>query len=179
MGANYLNLSNNKATVSFDVIEILPNVIREIGSNIKSIFSDITGNILNTDLEYVIVSKASANLQIQFYPDDIEVLKNQYENQIGSDSDALSGHPIFKLASVPNPSLRFQNYPVSGVYPDDIKGTKDVFDGINFSKYNNFEVDNEGRVFLKGLDSKDNIYVRKNSNKKVFGYFPYLPNCEE
>lgn len=178
IGSEYYDLDDRKDKLVFNVVEIIPEQIKKIGESIKEIYPDIKGNILNTDLDQIVINNIPAEMLIEYDLGDIELLKSIYVGQIDNDKSRISEHPIFKLATVENPSLRFQQYPVAGVYPCDKAGTKDVFDGTKFTAYDKFEVDGTGRVFLKNLNSNDNIYIRKNSNKKVFGYFPYLPYCE-
>lgn len=163
----------------------IPNNIRGLGDLIKATIPDIKGAILNTNIEYVISgidNNPVDNQKVEINLVNLDNLKNTINNQILADDNGAKEHPIFKMVMIPNPPDRLENHPVNGVYPvrttDQLDANPNVFKpNTGFFAYKNFYVDHEGRVFLTNLSASNDIYVTTNSGRKVFGYFPYLNDC--
>ena len=183
-GSTSINLGDlieKKDTVKFVGALKINDKIRNIQKEITKIisFNEIP-EILKTQNEQLVICTEECPIDVNFNEQDINNLKEKYEANVESDYDEAKEHPIFRYTMSSKPSARIQNYPIAGIYPHKSTPVDSAFStGIGFDAYKNFKVTTEGRVFLCNLQSKDDIYIRKNSNKKVFGYFPYLPNCEE
>lgn len=163
----------------------IPNNIRGLGDLIKATIPDIKGAILDTNIKYVVSgidNNPVDNQKVEINLVDLDNLKNTINNQILADDNGAKEHPIFKMVMIPNPPDRLENHPVNGVYPvrtiDQLNANPNVFKpNTGFFAYKNFYVDHEGRVFLTNLSASNDIYVTTNSGRKVFGYFPYLNDC--
>jgi hypothetical protein len=163
----------------------IPNNIRGLGDLIKATIPDIKGAILDTNIGYVVSGSdinTENNRKTEINLNDLEILKNRISTQISADDNGAKEHPIFKMVMIPNPPDRLENHPVNGVYPvrtiDQLNANPNVFKpNTGFFAYKNFHVDHEGRVFLTNLSASNDIYVTTNSGRKVFGYFPYLNDC--
>jgi hypothetical protein len=93
------------------------------------------------------------------------------------DYNSLLSHPVFRtfIKTRGSAPARIVKYPVAGIYPTTTESVKDAFSGIyEFKIWRKFYVDGEGRPFLINRESEKDIYVCKNANKKIFGYFPYF-----
>ena len=180
-------LGDINGTLSVDVnismcpARVIPAKIRKLGAIIKSTIPDIKGNVLETDIEYVISGNALQET-VKIDLEDLQTLKNNISSIQNNDKNKANTHPIFKMVMMDNPSDRLENHPINGVYPvrsnEQLDANPDVFkSNTGFFAYKNFYVNHEGRVFLTNLNASEDIYVSTNSGKKVFGYFPYLNNC--
>ncbi len=188
-GRPVIKFANNTENINFELFptRILPDRVKDIITRMKDTYTELSElTILNTDKKAFVSGEAwSSNVNLEVW-DNVEwTLREEYDQKIDEDYENLQKHKIFKYVSFQtNPDTRIQSYPVAGVYPvredDQLSASNySVFEGATgFTCWDKFKVDEEGRVFLTNLDSKDNIYVKKNSNKTIFGYFPYLPNCE-
>lgn len=186
-GSPTIKFDNKQETVHFELFptRILPDHVKDIITRMKNTYTELSElTILNMDKK-AFVSGDTWNSTNNDVWDDVTWSTSEYDSQIEEDFEKLKLHKIFKYVSFQtNPDTRIQSYPVAGVYPvredDQLSASNySVFEGATgFTGWDKFKVDEEGRVFLTNLDSKDNIYVKKNSNKTIFGYFPYLPNCE-
>jgi hypothetical protein len=134
--------------------------------------------LLDIEFTDAVVWSNTYNISDKWDRSELETLKNNFDKIVAEDKERLKDHPIFKFTTVPLPESRIQSAPIAGVYPNTVL-TSNVFGPAGFNMWSHFKVDNEGRVYLYNLDVNDDIYIRKNSNKKVFGYFPYLPYCEQ
>ena len=167
--------------IRLDLIRIPDKDFKDLCNKIKTDYpSEFDVPLLDTEFTDAIVWSQTYNVADLNIWDisELDTLKNNF-NEIAADDEArLKEHPIFKFTIVPLPESRIQSSPIAGVYPDTVL-TTNVFGPAGFNMWSHFKVDNEGRVYLYNLDVNDDIYIRKNSNKKVFGYFPYLPYCEQ
>lgn len=188
-GRPNIKFDNNLEKVNFELFptRILPDRVKNIITRMKDIYTELSElTILNTDKKAFVSGEVwSSSSAVTDVWKDVVWGEGTYNEIIEQDKANLEKHKIFKYVSFQtNPDTRIQSYPVAGVYPvredDQLSASNySVFEGATgFTCWDKFKVDEEGRVFLTNLDSKDNIYVKKNSNKTIFGYFPYLPNCE-
>ena len=165
---------------------IVPDSVEDQISKMKSDFPIDLDNIILLNLTPAFISGDEYESDNLFNTKiDVPELTKKYMENSGNDDTKLKQHKIFSyITAQQNPDTRIQKYPVAGVYPIRSKDQSDsalghVFEGATgFSQWDKFKVDEEGRVYLTNLDASDNIYIKKNSNKTIFGYFPYLPNCD-
>lgn len=104
---------------------------------------------------------------------------NKLTMYCNDDYNSLTSHPIFKtfIKTRGSAPARIVKFPVAGIYPTVASSIKDAFSGINeFRVWRKFYVDGNGRPFIINRESEKDIYVCKNANKKLFGYFPYSGN---
>lgn len=164
----------------------IPETIKNIIGSMKKEYPDLAElPILDITNENVVSGDAREIASGDPIWANIEWDVSKYDNQQTIDRTKLADHEIFKYVSFQvNPDTRIQSSEVAGVYPireeDQLAASgNSVFEGATgFTNWDKFKVDEEGRVYLTNLDSKDNIYIKKNSNKAIFGYFPYLPYCD-